>query len=93
QREEGPPKKLVAFEMTEKGFPRQDYSVTTPGGQEIGSVVTGLYAPTVDKYCGHAFVQPQYSTPGTNLHIIIRHKPKAAQVVKGPFYTPAYRKN
>lgn len=93
QREAGLPKKLVAFEMTEKGVPRQDYAVTTPAGEEIGSVVTGLYAPTVDKYCGHAFVQPQYATPGTNLHIMIRHKPKAAQVVKGPFYTPAYRKS
>ena len=59
---------------------------------ELGVVVTGLYAPTADKYCGHAFVKPAYAQPGTKIQIIIRDKPKAAVVVKRPFYVPAYRK-
>ena len=73
-------------------MPRQGYPVTTVDGEEIGTVVTGLYAPTVDKYCGHAFVPPQYAKTGTEIQIIIRNKPKAAVVVKRPLYTPAYRK-
>jgi glycine cleavage system aminomethyltransferase T len=55
-------------------------------------VVSGLYAPTVDKYCGHAFVPPEYAKVGTPLQILVRDKEKAASVAKRPFYTPAYRK-
>ena len=92
QKEAGVAKKLISFELTERGVPRQDYPVTAESGVEIGTVVTGLYAPTVDKYCGNAFVQPQYATIGAPLQIMIRNKPKAAVVVKRPFYIPAYRK-
>jgi glycine cleavage system T protein len=91
QKEMGVTKKLVGFEMVEKSVPRQEYPVADDSGQTIGVVVTGLYAPTVDKYCGHAFVPPAYSAVGTPLKIIIRDKPKAAVVAKRPFYTPAYR--
>jgi glycine cleavage system T protein len=92
QKEEGLTKKLVGFELTAKGMPREGYPVTAATGEEIGVVVTGLYAPTVEKYCGHAFVSPEYATPGTDIQIVIRNKPKAAVVVKRPFYPPAYRK-
>ncbi len=85
-------KKLIGFELTEKGVPRQDYPVANAEGETIGAVVTGLYAPTVDKYCGHAYVPLEYAAVGTPLKIIIRDKPKEAVVVKRPFYTPAYRK-
>ena len=91
QKEKGLTKKLIAFELTDKGVPRQGYIITNEDGHEIGEVVTGLYAPTVDKYCGHAFVPPEFAKPGTPLNIIIRNKPKAAIVVKRPFYKPAYR--
>jgi aminomethyltransferase len=92
QKEDGLTRKIVAFELTEKGVARQDYAVTTPAGQEIGLVVTGLYAPTVDKYCGHALVSTEYAAAGTDLQIVIRDKPKAARVVKRPFYVPVYRR-
>jgi aminomethyltransferase len=92
QKETGLTKKLIGFELTEKGVPRQDYAVTTETGQPIGTVVTGLYAPTVDKYCGHAFISPAYATVGTPLKVIIRDKSKAAIVVKRPFYVPTYRR-
>jgi glycine cleavage system T protein len=93
QKEEGLGQKLIGFEMTEKGVPRQGYPVANTAGEVIGNVVTGLYAPTVDKYCGHAFVPPDYAKIGTPLQIVIRDKPKAALVAKRPFYTPAYRKS
>ncbi len=92
QKEQGPQKKLVAFEMIDKGVPRQDYPMATSGGKKIGTVVTGLYAPTVEKYCGHAFVPPAYAQVGTDLRVIIRNKSKAVVVVKRPFYTPSYQK-
>jgi glycine cleavage system aminomethyltransferase T len=92
QKETDVTQKLIGFELTEKGVPRPDYSVTTETGQPIGTVVTGLYAPTVAKYCGHAFVSPAFATVGTPLKIIIRDKPKAAIVVKRPFYIPTYRR-
>ncbi|MFN8457904.1 MAG: glycine cleavage system aminomethyltransferase GcvT [Anaerolineae bacterium] len=92
QKAQGVAKKLIGFELTEKGVPRQGYPVANAEGQTIGTVVTGLYAPTVDKYCGHAYVPSAYAAVGTPLKIIIRDKPKEAVVVKRPFYTPAYRK-
>lgn len=92
QRESGLTKKLIGFELREKGVPRQGYVVADAGGKEIGTVVSGLYAPTVEKYCGHAFVPPEYASVGTDLQILIRDKPKAAVVVKRPFYMPVYRR-
>ncbi len=91
QKKSGVSKKLVSFELIDKGVPRQDYPVATDTGQEIGIVVTGLYAPTVDKYCGNAFVRPEYAAVGSPIQIVIRNKLKAAVVVKRPFYVPAYK--
>jgi len=92
QKESGVRKKLIGFELIEKGMPRQGYPVAAESGEQIGTVVTGLYAPTVDKYCGHAFVPPEYGTAGTRLLVVVRNKPKAALVIKRPFYVPVYRK-
>lgn len=91
QREQGLQKKLIGFELTERGVPREGYAVANTDGQSIGEVVTGMYAPTIDKYAGHAFVPPEYAKVGTELSIIIRDKPKSAVVIKRPFYKPAYR--
>jgi len=91
QKTEGLKKKLIGFELTESAVPRQGCTVINAAELPIGRVVEGLYAPTVDKYCGHAFVPPEYAAVGTPLCILIRDKPKAALVVKRPFYKPAYR--
>ena len=92
QKEAGLTKKLIGFELTEKGVPRQGYPIASSDGEEIGAVVTGLYAPSVNKYCGNAFVSPEYAKPGTEIQVMIRNKPKAALVVKRPLYKPTYRK-
>ena len=65
--------------------------MTDESGVVIGKVVEGLYAPTADKYCGHAFVDLLHTTVGTNLLIVIRGQPKTAIVVKRPFHRPSYR--
>jgi len=91
QQEAGISKKLVGFELTAKGMPREGYAIADEQGEEIGEVVTGMYAPTAEKYCGHAFVKPAYAKPGTPVQVIIRNKAKPAMIVKRPFYKPAYR--
>jgi glycine cleavage system T protein len=91
QKETGLTKKLVGFELKEKGVPRQGYPILAASGEEIGTVATGLYAPTVEKYCGNAFVTPQYAPVGTEIKVLVRNKPKSAVVIKRPFYKPAYR--
>ena len=91
QKEAGLTKKLIGFELTEPGVPRQDCVVTDEGGRPVGKVVEGLYAPTADKYCGHAFVPPALAAVGTRLLIEIRDKPKAAVVIRRPFYQPSYK--
>ncbi len=90
QQENGVRKKLVSFELIERGVPREGYPVMVDG-EEVGTVVTGMFAPTVEKYCGNAFVAPEYAKTGTPLEVVIRDKPKAAKVVKRPFYKPSYR--
>jgi glycine cleavage system aminomethyltransferase T len=51
-----------------------------------------MYAPTLNKYLGMAYVPRQLSAKGTQLDVIIRGKAVKAQVVKKPFYIPAYRR-
>ncbi len=92
QKEQGLTKKLVYVELIEKGVPRQDYPVVSESGEPIGVVASGMYAPTIAKYCAHALVRPDYAVVGRRLAIVIRDTPKAAVVVKGPFYVPVYRR-
>jgi len=87
----GLPSKLVSFELLDKGVPREEYIVLSPEGEEIGYVATGLYAPWVDKYCGNAYVKPEYAKLGTEFLIQIRKKTKKAVVIKRPLYRPSYR--
>ena len=90
QKENGVRKTLVSFELIERGVPREGYPVVVEG-EEVGQVVTGMFAPTAEKYCGNAFVTPEYAKVGTPLEVIIRGKSKVAKVVKRPFYKPSYR--
>ncbi len=90
QKEAGVPRKIVGFELLDKGVPREGYEVAKDG-EVVGKVVSGLYGPTVDKYVGHAFVPSHLAKSGTEIEILIRNKPKKAVIVKRPFYKPSYR--
>jgi len=87
QRRAGLTRKLVAFTLTEPGVPREDCVVTRADGTPIGRVVAGLFSPTLEVACGHAFVPPEDSLVGTVLHIVIRNQPKAAVVARRPLYS------
>jgi glycine cleavage system T protein len=79
-------RKLVAFELSDAGVAREGCPVQAPDGTPLGTVVVGVFAPTVGKSCGHAFVPPAFAVPGTPLSIVIRDQPKAAVVVRRPIY-------
>jgi aminomethyltransferase len=85
QKEEGVKRKLVGFEMEERGIARHGYRVFK-NGREIGEVTSGTFAPTVNKAIGMAFVPVSCKVPGTEISIQIRNKQSKAKVVKLPFY-------
>lgn len=86
QKETGVSKKLVGFELTERGIPRHDYEIVNKDGQIIGIVTSGTMAPSLNKGIGLGYVTLPYSSVDTEIFIQIRNKPVAAKVVKLPFY-------
>jgi aminomethyltransferase len=91
QKLEGPKQVLVGFEMVERGVAREHYPVYKDG-QEVGHVTSGMFAPTLDRYLGMAFVPAELAAIGNEIDILIRNKPVKAKIVKRPFYVPAYRR-
>jgi aminomethyltransferase len=82
----GPTRKLVGFEMVERGIARHGYPILDDAGQRVGEVTSGSPGPTVGKNVGLGYVPIELATPGTTLGIEIRGKRAAAVVVKTPFY-------
>jgi len=91
QKEQGPARKLVGFEMTDRGIPRHGYRVRH-GSREIGFVTTGSYSPTLNKNIGMALIESEYADLGHEINVIIREKPLRAVIVKLPFYRKKYKK-
>ena len=85
QKEDGVRKKLVGFELTERGIARHGYPVYA-GGEKIGEVTSGTFSPTLGKAIGLAFVPVQHKEPGTVLEVEIRSQRAKAKVVPLPFY-------
>lgn len=86
EKEEGLKRKLIGFELTERGIPRQDYEIVDKDGNNIGIVTSGTMAPSLGKAIGLGYVTIENSNPGTEIFIQIRKKPVAATIVKTPFY-------
>ncbi len=86
QKEEGVKRKLIGFELNERGIPRHDYEIVDKDGKNIGIVTSGTMAPSLNKGIGLGYVTTEHSAPGTEIYIQIRNKPVAATVVKTPFY-------
>ncbi len=85
QKEAGLQRKLVGFEMVDKGIPRHGYEITDADGNVIGVVTSGTQSPTLQKAIGMGYVQSDFSTAGTGIYIKIRDKAIKASVVKTPF--------
>jgi aminomethyltransferase len=86
QKEEGVKRKLVAFEMIDKGIPRHDYLVKNAVGDVIGKVTSGTMSPSTKKAIGLAYVTLDHAALDSEIFIDIRDKNIKAQVVKLPFY-------
>jgi aminomethyltransferase len=84
-KENGVTRKLVGFEMEERGIARHGYKVFNDGG-EIGVVTSGTFTPTLQKAVGLAFVPISYNKPGTEILIQIRDHRAKARIVGLPFY-------
>jgi len=85
QKAEGPAKKLVGFEMVEKGIPRHGYEIKDDTGVTIGHVTSGTQSPSLGKAIGMGYVLPGFSTIGSQFFIKVRDKLLQAKVVKIPF--------
>jgi len=91
QKEEGIKRKLVGFEMKDRGIPRHGYEVFILG-EKIGVVTTGYLSPTLKKNIGLALIDFKYSELGTEIEIVIRGKLLKAEVVSKKFYNKNYKK-
>lgn len=78
-------KKLVGFEMQDKGIPRQGYLIFDSNQKEIGRVTSGTQAPSLDKAIGMGYVSLEHSKKDSVIYIEARKKHLAAKVVKLPF--------
>jgi aminomethyltransferase len=86
QKEAGVTKKLVGFELTERGIPRHDYEIVDQNGNPIGIVTSGTMAPSLGKGIGMGYVKTEFSAVDSEIFIQIRNNKVAAKVVKMPFY-------
>jgi aminomethyltransferase len=87
QKEKGVNRKLVGFEMIERGIPRHDYPIVDAAGNPIGTVTSGTQSPTLNKAIGMGYVKTEFSTPGSEIFVVIREKPIKAIISKIPFLT------
>ncbi len=88
EKKEGPKRKLVGFEMIDRGIARHGYPIVD-GGEEIGVVTSGTHSPTLKKPIGLAYLPADKSAPGTEFTVLIRGKETRARVVPTPFYKRA----
>ncbi len=85
-KEEGPKRKLVGFEMIDRGIPRHGYNIVDANGNVIGVVTSGTQGPSINKAVGMGYVKTELSKIDSEIYVEIRDKRLKAKVVKMPFY-------
>lgn len=86
QKESGVTRKLIGFEMIDRGIPRHDYQIVDALGNVIGKVTSGTQSPSLQKAIGMGYVNKELTKEGTEIFIEIRNQKIKAKVVKFPFY-------
>ncbi|MGA9269506.1 MAG: glycine cleavage system aminomethyltransferase GcvT [Lutimonas sp.] len=86
QKEEGVIRRLRAFEMKERGIPRQGYEIVDENGESLGKVTSGTMSPSLKKGIGMGYVNTSHTKFGTEIFVRIRNKDIPAEIVKLPFY-------
>lgn len=85
EKAEGPTRKMVCFEMTGRGIPRQGYAIHA-GGAVVGAVTSGLQSPTLGRAIGMGYVPAERAAVGGELGVDIRDTLVPASIVRRPFY-------
>lgn len=85
QKEEGVKRKLIGFEMVDKGIPRHHYEICDKDGTAIGYVSSGTQSPSLNKAIGLGYVAIEHSAIDSPLYIKVRDKLLEAKVAKVPF--------
>lgn len=85
QKATGPDKKLVGFEMIDKGIPRHDYRIKDAEGNLVGRVTSGTQSPTLGRAIGMGYVTSDFSPIDSEIYIEVRDKILKAKVSKLPF--------
>ena len=88
QKNGGPSKRLVGFELLERGIPRQHYPILDREGNPIGEVTSGTMSPMLNKGIGMGYVKSEHAKKETDILIGIRNKQVPARVIRPPFYKP-----
>ena len=86
EKRRGLERKLIAFELDERGVPRHGYDIVDGNGKTIGNVTSGTMSPSLSKGIGLGYVPNIFSEIGSKIHIQVRKKAIPATVVKLPFY-------
>ena len=86
QKEDGVTRRLRAFEMKQRGIPRQGYEIVDENGAVLGKVTSGTMSPSLKKGIGLGYVSTSHTKFGSEIFIRIRNKDIPAEVVKLPFY-------
>ena len=86
QKENGITRKLIAFEMIDRGIPRSGYEITDENGNIIGNVTSGTMSPSMKKAIGLGYVKKDFSKIENSIYIAVRNKKLKASIVKLPFY-------
>jgi aminomethyltransferase len=86
QKQDGVQRKLVGFEMIDRGIPRHDYQIVDADGNVIGKVTSGTQSPSLQKAIGMGYVKNEFAKEGSEIFINIRDNRIKARVVKPPFY-------
>jgi aminomethyltransferase len=79
-------RKLVGFELLDRGIPRHDYEIADADGEMIGRVTSGTQSPMLKTGIGMGYVQIAHTAPRSEIFIVVRGKYLKARVVKMPFY-------
>lgn len=86
EKRRGVERKLIAFEINDRGIPRQGYDIVDNSGKVIGKVTSGTMSPSLGKGIGLGYVPTIFADIGNTINIQIRKKAVTATVVKLPFY-------
>jgi len=86
QKKQGTDRRLIAFELNDRGIPRQGYDIVDGNGNKIGEVTSGTMSPSLGKGIGMGYVPTIMKSVGTQIHIQIRKNAVPATIIKLPFY-------